>query len=511
MVNPYSTATEMLEALRKRDVSSVELVEMHLARIGALDGSLNAIPVLTPELAMEAARRADAAIVRGETAPLLGLPMTLKESTQVAGLPQSAGIPELKEYRPASDGPIASSVFAAGACLLGKTNIPVGLSDWQADSPIYGRTNNPWDLSRTPGGSTGGGAAALAAGMTPLEIGSDIGGSIRVPAAFCGVYGHRPSMSAVPRAGSFPHGDVPNPGRVLSVQGPLARSVEDLELLFDVIAGPAQGEDAGWQLQMRAARWSSLEQFRVAVMPPMPWVHASGEMQARVDELAALLRKKGAKVAQAMPALDMEQYFRDYLCLLVVETSAGMSREEREADASRLSGDDLLKAAQAQGFTLDAAGHVRLLGRRELAREAWHMFFRDWDVLIGPTALDSAFPHQGGDQDARMLSVDGLEVPYLMEIVYPMWAIYAGAPIDSISGGVERRRPASRSASHRSVPRGPNYAELRASSPEGVAGLSVATWLLVSARASATFAFDKNLSIVFDKAIHCLCRARKRC
>ena len=132
--------------------------------------------------------------------------MTLKESTQVAGLPQSAGITPLKDYRPEADGPIARSVFAAGSCLLGKTNIPVALGDWQADSPVYGRTNNPWDLDRTPGGSTGGGAAALAAGFTPLEIGSDIGGSIRVPAAYCGVYGHRPSETAVPRTGSFPFG-----------------------------------------------------------------------------------------------------------------------------------------------------------------------------------------------------------------------------------------------------------------------------------------------------------------
>ncbi len=150
--------------------------------------------------------------------------MTLKESTQVAGLPQSAGIEPFKDYRPTTDGPIATSVFTAGACLLGKTNIPVALGDWQADSPVYGRTNNPWDLGRTPGGSTGGGAAALAAGMTPLEIGSDIGGSIRVPAAYCGLYGHRPSETAIPRAGSFPLADRPNPAFVMAVQGPLARS-----------------------------------------------------------------------------------------------------------------------------------------------------------------------------------------------------------------------------------------------------------------------------------------------
>lgn len=435
-IGPYTTATAMLQALRAREVSSVELVEMHLARIETVDGALNAIPVRTPERALEAARLADAAIARGETGPLLGLPMTLKESTQTAGLPQSAGIPGLKDYRPAADGPIATSVFAAGACLLGKTNIPVALADWQADSPIYGRTNNPWSLDRTPGGSTGGGGAALATGMTPLEIGSDIGGSIRVPAAFCGVYGHRPSLSAVPRAGGFPYGDLPDAGRLMPVQGPLARSAEDLELLFNVVAGPALGEDTAWRLEMPEARAGHLSDFRVAVMPPMPWVRATDEMQARVDELASFLSRQSATVAQAMPAVDMEQYFHDYLRLLMVETSSGMRREEREAASHRLNGDDPVRVAMAEGFVLDAAAHIALLHRREAARGAWRSFFREWDVLIGPMALDAAFPHQQGDQDARVLSVDGEEVPYMMAIVYPMWAIFTGQPSTAFPAGL---------------------------------------------------------------------------
>ena len=183
-IDHYSTATAMLAALRHREISSTELVEMHIARIEAHDSKLNAIPVRTFDRARQAAKRADERLTAGDTAPLLGLPMTLKESTLTAGLPQSAGILDFKAYRPALDGPIAARVFRAGASLLGKTNIPVALGDWQANSPVYGRTNNPWDVSRTPGGSTGGGGAALAAGMTPLEVGSDIGGSIRVPAAY---------------------------------------------------------------------------------------------------------------------------------------------------------------------------------------------------------------------------------------------------------------------------------------------------------------------------------------
>ena len=277
----YSTAVEMLTALRARKISSVELIEMHLKRIDERDGALNAIPIRTADRAREAARLADVAIARGQRAALFGLPTTLKESTQAAGLPQTAGLVALKDYRPASDGPLATAVFSAGACLLGKTNIPVALGDWQADSPIYGRTNNPWDLGRTPGGSTGGGGAALAAGMTPLEIGSDIGGSIRVPAAYCGVYGHRPSETAIPREGSFPLADLPNPAALMGVQGPLARSAGDLELLFDVVTGPVVGEDAAWRLALPEARHARLQDFRVAVMPAMPWVKCDPKCRER--------------------------------------------------------------------------------------------------------------------------------------------------------------------------------------------------------------------------------------
>lgn len=433
----FSTATEMLGALRARKISSSELVEMHLQRIAERDGVLNAIPVRTADRARDAARLADAAIARGQRGALLGLPMTLKESTQAAGLPQTAGMLPFKDHKPAVDGTLAKAVFEAGACLLGKTNIPVALGDWQADSPIYGRTNNPWDLKRTPGGSTGGGSAALAAGMTPLEIGSDIGGSIRVPGAYCGVYGHRPSETAIPREGSFPMGDLPNAAGLMGVQGPLARSATDLELLFDVIAGPCIGEDAGWKLALPESRGAQLKDFRVAVMPPMPWVKAASEMQGKVEELAKFLSQRGAKVAQAMPNLDFEQYFRDYLTLLTVITSQGQMRAEREASAAAIPRGSVL-SAQAEGFVLDAAGYLALVQRRESARAAWRAFFKDYDVLIGPMTLDAAFEHQAGQFNERTLRVDNETVPYAINLVYPMWAIFTGQPSTAFPAGLNR-------------------------------------------------------------------------
>jgi amidase len=437
MTDCFSTATEMLAALDTKAVSSVELVMAHLARIEEHDDVLNAIPVRTPERALEAAAAADRARTTGSRAPLLGLPMTLKESTMTAGLPQSAGILPLADHRPAADGPIARSVFAAGACLLGKTNIPVALSDWQADSPVYGVTGNPWDVTRTPGGSTGGGGAALAAGFTPLEIGSDIGGSIRVPAAYCGVYGHRPSETAVPRSGAFPFGDVPNPGVVLGVQGPLARSATDLELLFDVVRGPDVGEDAAWQLHLPAPRHERLGDFRVAIMPAHTLVTASSAMQAKVDELATLLRGEGAVVADAMPAVDVAAHFREYLVILNLIVSLGQSRAERDAAAANMSASqDPYMRGMAGGLTLDANDYVLMLGAREHVRSAWRTFFEDWDVLVCPTALDAAFPHAIGTQADRTLSIDGVDVPYMSNIVLPHWAIYPGLPATAFPAGL---------------------------------------------------------------------------
>jgi amidase len=439
-IGPYSTAGEMLAALDAGSVTSVELVEMQLDRIAAVDGDLHAIAVGTPERARQSAARADRARADGVRAPLLGVPMTLKESTRVAGLPQSAGMPMYAQHVPDDDGIVARRVFGAGACLLGTTNIPFALSDWQADSPVYGRTNNPWDPGRSPGGSTGGGGAALAAGMTPLEVGSDIGGSIRVPAAFCGVYGHRPSETAIPRSADFPPHDLDNPASIMGVQGPLARSAADLELLFDVIAGPVALEDRAWQLAIPPARHERLSDFRVAIMPPTPLATPSAAMRRGVDSLAGFVSDAGSKVAEAMPGFDVEQYYHDYLTVLMLRTTTGMPEEQRRGAAERMeqSGrpDQL---ARARGLRLTAAEFLQILDRREMARRVWAEFYEDWDVLVCPTTLDAAFPHTDGAFDDRTVDIDGEPVSYSDLVVYPMWAIFAGQPATAFPGGLDPR------------------------------------------------------------------------
>src|SRR5713101_5949129 len=200
-VDAFATATSLLSALRTGGVSATELTELYIRRIERHDGRLNAVVVRDFDRARQQARAADQSRARNESAPLLGLPITLKESINVTGLGTTCGVPDWKGYVSPHDGPIAARTRAAGAVLLGKTNVPPMLADWQSANPIFGRTNNPWDLTRTPGGSSGGSAAAIAAGLSALEVGSDIGGSIRVPAVFCGTYGHRPGASASATSG----------------------------------------------------------------------------------------------------------------------------------------------------------------------------------------------------------------------------------------------------------------------------------------------------------------------
>src|SRR5437870_985431 len=292
-VRASTTATEMRAALRARRVSAVDLLDLHRRRIERYNSALNAIVEPDFERGRRDAEAADTRRARGEDAPLLGLPMTLKGSINVRGLRTTAGMFTWKDFRSEHDAPVTMRVQGAGAVVMAKTNVPQMLSDWESTNPVYGRTNNPGDLGRTPGGSTGGGAAALAAGLTPLEFGSDIGGSIRVPAAFCGVYGHRPSETAMPRSGQFPMPPMPNAAVVMGVQGPLARSADDLELALDVAAGPEAGEDVAWRLAIPPARRERLADFRVGVLPAVDWVPLDADVAAALEALASQLGRLG--------------------------------------------------------------------------------------------------------------------------------------------------------------------------------------------------------------------------
>ena len=252
----YQTAGDLVEALASRQVSSRELVDAAFARIEALDPKINAVVVRDFDRARTAADAADAALERGERQPLLGLPMTVKEQFNIAGLPTTWGFPKFKDWRPDVDALVVQRLKAAGAIILGKTNVPVDLGDWQSYNEVYGTTNNPWDFGRSPGGSSGGAAAALAAGFVPLELGSDIGGSLRAPAHFCGVFSHKPSIDLVPLRGAGPPQTPAIPGRGdFAVAGPMARSAADLALELSVVAGPDELMDGiGYKLALPPPR-----------------------------------------------------------------------------------------------------------------------------------------------------------------------------------------------------------------------------------------------------------------
>ena len=446
-LDPFASATELLAALRAGRVTASELTELYIRRIERHDGRLNAVVVRDFERARQRARTADEAAARGERAQLLGLPITLKESFNVAGLETTCGVPEWKGYVSPHDAPAAARLHAAGTVLLGKTNVPPMLADWQSDNPIYGRTGNPWDTGRTPGGSSGGSAAALAAGLTALEVGSDIGGSIRVPAVFCGVYGHRPSETLLPKSGQFPMPPLPNAAVVMGVQGPLARSAEDLDLALSVLAGPDVGEDVAWRVELPPARGERLADFRVAVLPPVPWLGVDGQIAGALDELASRLGRLGCAVKQAQPEAlgDHREHHGLYRTLLSAVTSARVDEEgRRQRIAMYEKADDEFSRAHLRGLTSRPGDYIVWNARREQYRAAWRAFFGDWDVLLAPAINVLAYPHIArawppDDSDLTLtFTVDGRAVPYLHGVVYPGISTVAGQPATAFPVGRSR-------------------------------------------------------------------------
>jgi amidase len=446
-VDVFSSATELLAALRTGGTTATDLTDRYIRRIERHDGALNAVVVRDFDRARQQARAADQARARGETTPLLGLPITLKESINVNGLGTTCGVPEWKGYVSQHDAPVAARARAAGAVLLGKTNVPPMLADWQSANPVFGRTSNPWDLGRTPGGSSGGSAAAIAAGLSALEVGSDIGGSIRVPAAFCGVYGHRPSETLLPKSGQFPMPPLPNSAVVMGVQGPLARSAADLELALSVLAGPEVGEDVAWKVSLPAARRERLADFRVAILPPIPWLVVDSQITAALQNLADRLAKLGAVVKEVQPdgLGDHREYHGFYRTLLSAVTGARVDAETRRQRIAtfRRAGDDLSMGA-ARGLEGSAGDYLIWNGRREQHRAAWRAFFRDWDVLLAPAINVLAYPHierawPADDSDQTLtFTIDGRSVPYLHGLCYPALSTVPGQPATAFPVGLSR-------------------------------------------------------------------------
>lgn len=432
----YRPASELVADLAARRVSSVELLDQAIARIEALDKAINAVPVRDFDRARQAAIAADQALARGERRPLLGLPMTVKESFNIAGLPTTWGIPAFKDWRPTEDAVPVQRLKAAGAVIIGKTNVPVALADWQTTNPIYGTTNNPYDVERTPGGSSGGSAAALAVGYVALELGSDIGGSLRAPAHYCGVFAHKPTYGVIARRGhNFPRQPaLPSAGDGLAVVGPMARSARDITLAFDVVAGPDEQRDGiGWRLALAQPRHRALRDFRVLVIDTHPLCPTAESIRTAMAGLADRLGKEGATVARQSPVLpDLAEVARNYMRLLGPIMTNGRPPEfydQMRSLAATLKPDDqsldaiYVRSANMGWREWEAANSVRTRLQHQ-----WATLFKEWDVVLCPTMPTPAFKQDRAEPSARRLDVDGQAVPYNNNFVWAGPATTAGLP-----------------------------------------------------------------------------------
>jgi len=431
--NAFRSAGELAGMIRDGETSSAELTDYYIERIERLDGDINAVVVRDFERAREAARASDARLADGQIdGPLHGVPMTIKESYDLEGLPTTWGIPGLEVNIAQSDSQSVRSYKEAGAVFLGKTNVPLNLADFQSYNDIYGTTRNPWNLDRIPGGSSGGAAAALAAGLTGLESGSDIGGSIRNPAHFCGVYGHKPTWGIVPPQGHGLPGMVSGPD--IAVCGPLARSAEDLALAMGVLAGAEPLDRPGWKLDLPKPTKKSLSDFKVVVWPTDDLAPVEQEVADRAIRIGETLAKLGATVSDsARPSYDVKQGHLTYLNLLNSVMSAGVPPETyagMQAAAAQLDPDDFSdEAVMTRSATLSYRGWLAADNARETIRYAWREFFDEWDILICPQTATPAFTHDHSEITKRQLKVDSDEQPYFQQL---FWAgLITGAYLPS--------------------------------------------------------------------------------
>jgi amidase len=438
----YTSAIAIARKIRRKEISSREALDYFLARVAALDKPINSVVTIDAERARTEADAADAALARGEVrGPLHGVPITIKDSFQTAGMRTTSGAPELSGFIPPEDAWPVARLREAGAIIFGKTNLPIYAGDLQSYNEVFGTTNNPYDLSRTPGGSSGGSAAALACGFTPLELGSDIGGSIRLPSHMSGVVGHKPSYGIVPA-----HGQIPGPPGTLTladlaVAGPMARSVDDLKLGLDIMAGPNRWEHPAWQLKLPPVRSRTLKGYRVAAWLDDPRCRVEPRARELLEKAAHHLSDAGVQVDyEARPAFTLEKVVDTFSALLQAALAGGVSREKLD-DYAATPGN----TPAAHTRRLLAMRHRDWLSyneRRLQMRKRWEEFFSQWDAILLPVMPCPAIPHDHSEPMAsRTVSVGGEPRPYwdLTAWMAPAGACYL--PVTVVPVGLSNGLP----------------------------------------------------------------------
>ncbi len=420
----FATATELTQALGDRSLSSREVLEHLLTRVEELNPALNAVVALDVERARAAADAADRSIARGGTVSRLhGLPMTVKDVWETEGLVTTSGAPELKDYVPERDALTVSRLKAAGAVIFGKTNTPLYAGDLQTFNEVYGVTNNPWDTSRTTGGSSGGAAAAVAAGLTPIELGSDIGGSIRNPAHFNGVYGLKPSWGVVPGRGHIPG----PPGTLIEADvncnGPLARSIDDLRLVLDVVAGPLPEDAPGWHLELEEGPpVDDVARLRVATVfdEGDDLLPLARDVRSGLDDFAGRIAGAGGEVDAVKLPVPLVEGLRSWQELVLPIIGLGLPDDAFAsfAELESVPGDDPMVVA-GRALAGRYRTWARANGARQRQRAAWADLFSRYDVVLAPVMPTAAFPHdvEGAITD-RVVDVDGTTVPHLVMMAW---------------------------------------------------------------------------------------------
>ena len=437
------SASDQAQAIANKEISAVELLDATLARYERFNPDVNAVVFTQIDSARTRAHAADEATANGQSwGPLHGVAMTIKEAWDWVGSPSTSGHSELIDWRPEQNSAAVSRLVDAGAIIYGKTNLPVSMSDWQTFNPIYGTTSNPWDLQRVPGGSSGGAAVALATGMAALELGSDIGASIRNPAHYCGVFGHKPTFGLVPTAG---HG---SPGGLveldIAVGGPMARYASDLALGLDVVAGPSDFDSLGWSIELPKARKTRPHEFKVAVMLESPCVvqdtELTNQLAATVDQLAGL----GVEVVwDARPKLDIERSHHVYMMLLRAATGVEFSSDEFDAQLEQArrygpEGGDY-RALVGKAVTMSHWEWAAYDRERQAERVAWAEFFDEFDLMLCPTAASAAYPHdQQGERADRTIPVNDGAESTLDQLFWAGWSCGVYLPGTVAPAGLTR-------------------------------------------------------------------------
>jgi len=441
----FLPAKRLAGMIRRGQIGCLELLDHYLARVEKYNPALNAIVVTDIQMARRRARAADSALARGEVwGPLHGVPMTVKDSFNVKGLPTTWGSPDFKNNVATTNALAVDRWLGAGAVIFGKTNVPIWLADNQSFNEVYGRTNNPWNLALTPGGSSGGAAAALAAGLAGIEMGSDIASSIRNPAHFCGLFGHKPTHGICPPHGHTLTGN-PSPLDILDI-GPLGRSADDVALGLSILAGPDEIDAVGYRLALPPPKKKALRDFKVAIVLDHPTAPVDRSVVELLQKLADFLGRQKVRINdKARPEIDMDDIHQTFNVLLYAATSQDMPDEViaaniKAADALSPS-DDSITARRMRGTSIRHRDWLKLDEKRHRMRLRWHEFFRDYDLLLAPVNCTAAYPHVNAPSYDRDTVINGKKYPNMTQT---FWAGYTGvtylpssvAPIGFTDGGL---------------------------------------------------------------------------